>query len=51
MSETKSSRASDWLIFFVSTAIMIAMMIWMPQFFWIILPVSLTFLVKAFDAM
>ena len=36
-----------WGLFVVSTLVMIAMLIWMNEWFWLALPFSLTFLVKA----
>ena len=40
-----------WLYFLVSTVVMIAMLIWMNEWFWLALPFSLTYLVKALDVM
>lgn len=37
----------DWAIFVVSTIIMIALMIYKPAWFWVALPFSTTYLVKA----
>jgi len=47
----KSSRAIDWIIFLVSTVIMIFMLLYMDEWFWVALPFSLTYLVKALDMM
>jgi hypothetical protein len=47
----KSSRAIDWIIFLVSTVIMIFMLMYMDEWFWVALPFSLTYLVKALDMM
>lgn len=41
----------DWVLFLVSTIIMIAMLVWLPQWFWLALPFSLTYLVKAMNLM
>ena len=38
-----------WGLFVISTLIMIAMLIWMNECFWLALPFSLTYLVKALD--
>ncbi len=40
-----------WLYFLVSTVILIAMLIFMNEWFWLALPFSLTYLVKALDVM
>ncbi len=48
---TKSSRAIDWIIFLVSTVILIFMLMYMDEWFWLALPFSLTYLVKALDMM
>ena len=50
-SENTSSSARDWIIFLISTLIMIAMLIWMNEWFWLALPFSLTYLVKALKMM
>lgn len=41
----------DWIIFLVSTVIMIFMLMYMDEWFWLALPFSLTYLVKALDMM
>ena len=38
-----------WMLFLVSTLIMIAMLIWMNEWFWLALPFSLVYFVKALD--
>lgn len=48
---TNSSSAMDWILFLVSTAVMVFMLIYMNEWFWIALPFSLTYLVKALRAM
>ncbi len=40
-----------WLYFLISTVILIAMLIFMNEWFWLALPFSLTYLVKALDVM
>ncbi len=47
MEATKESNRMDWIIFLVSTAIMIALMIYKPAWFWVALPFSTSYLVKA----
>lgn len=51
METAKNSRAIDWIIFLVSTVIMIFMLMYMDEWFWVALPFSLTYLVKALDMM
>lgn len=46
---TKSQRQKAGLIFLVSLIIMIALLIVEPQFFWVALPFTLTYLVIALD--
>ncbi|MBV6654116.1 MAG: hypothetical protein KI786_10195 [Mameliella sp.] len=45
------STAMDWILFLVSTVIVILMLIFMNEWFWVALPFSLTYLVKALRAM
>jgi len=47
MSEVPTGRY--WILFLISTVIMIAMLIWMNEWFWLALPFSLTFFVKALN--
>jgi 4-hydroxybenzoate polyprenyltransferase len=49
--EETSSSKKDWLLFLISTAVMIAMLIWLNEWFWLAMPFSLTFLVKALKVM
>lgn len=46
---TAAGTGKYWGLFVVSTLIMIAMLIWMNEWFWLALPFSLTYLVKALD--
>ena len=48
--ENESTRM-DWILFLVSTAIMIFMLIYINEWFWLALPFSLTYLVKALRVM
>ena len=51
MNAERSSSSLNWLLFLISTVVMIAMLIWLPQWFWLALPFSLTYLVRAMDLM
>lgn len=46
-----NSTAMDWLFFLVSTAVVILLLIFANEWFWVALPFSLTYLVKALRAM
>ena len=48
--ENDSTRM-DWIWFLVSTVIMILMLIYLNEWFWLALPFSLTYLVKALRVM
>ncbi|MEL6656437.1 MAG: hypothetical protein AAFY48_14535 [Bacteroidota bacterium] len=48
--ENESTRM-DWIWFLVSTVIMILMLIYLNEWFWLALPFSLTYLVKALRVM
>jgi hypothetical protein len=48
--ENESNRM-DWILFIVSTTIMILMLIFINEWFWLALPFSLTYLVKAMRVM
>ncbi|MGK0364286.1 MAG: hypothetical protein ACI85O_001343 [Saprospiraceae bacterium] len=50
MKET-ASKAKYWLYFLISTAAMIALLIFIPEWFWLALPFSLTYLAAAMDVM
>lgn len=43
----KKSNTLDWIIFFVSTVICIALLMYASEWFWLALPFVLTYLVKA----
>jgi len=49
--EETSSSSKDWLLFLVSTVVMIAMLIFVNEWFWLAMPFSLTYLVKALKMM
>ena len=44
---TESGTRMDWIIFLVSTAIMILLLIFANEWFWLAMPFSLTYLAKA----
>lgn len=44
-------KSTDWLIFLVSAAATIALLIFKDTFFWVALPFALTYLVKALKVM
>jgi len=46
-----TSTRMDWLLFLGSTAIMVFMLAYADEWFWLALPFSLTFLVRALRAM
>lgn len=46
---TAAETTKYWGYFVVSTLVMIAMLIWMNEWFWLAMPFSFTFLVKALD--
>jgi hypothetical protein len=47
---TPAQTRSYWIYTAVSTVIMVALLVFAPQWFWVPLPFVLTSLVKAFDA-
>jgi len=49
--EETSSSKTYWLLFIISTVVMIAMLIWVNEWFWLAMPFSLTYLVKALKMM
>lgn len=51
MNAEKTPSSLNWILFVVFTVIVVAMLIWTPQWFWLLLPFPLTFLVKAMNAM
>ncbi|HRD79812.1 MAG: hypothetical protein IAE84_16215 [Saprospiraceae bacterium] len=46
-SESSSSTMMDWVIFLVSLVIMILMLMFMNEWFWVALPFVLTYLARA----
>lgn len=51
MADTAKSRGKYWMLFGVSTVLMIVMLIWANSWFWVMLPFVLTYLVQALDVM
>ncbi|MBK9017081.1 MAG: hypothetical protein IPM82_25165 [Saprospiraceae bacterium] len=51
MNTEKTSTTTSWLLFVVSTVVLLLMLIWVPQWFWAVLPFPLTFLVQAMRLM
>ncbi len=51
METSKKSRTLDWVLFFISTVVFVAMLIYTPQWFWLALPFVLTYLTRALDMM
>ncbi|HMW38734.1 MAG: hypothetical protein K1X68_11030 [Saprospiraceae bacterium] len=51
MSAKSNSKSTDWLIFLVSGAVTVALLVYAPAWFWVPLPFVLTYLTKAFDAL
>ena len=49
--ENTSSSKTDWLLFVISTIVMFAMLVFMNEWFWLAMPFSLTYLVKALRMM
>ncbi len=47
MEVTKKSTGLDWILFFVSLAAMILLLMYVDEWFWLALPFVLTFFVKA----
>ncbi len=48
--KNSSNNLLNWGIFLVSTAVMVAMLIFIDEWFWLALPFSLTYLAKALNA-
>lgn len=51
MNTEKTSTTTYWLLFVVSTVVLLLMLIFVPQWFWIVIPFPLTFLVQAMRLM
>jgi len=49
--EDTSSSRTDWILFIVSTLVMFWMLMYMSEWFWLAMPFSLTYLVKALRMM
>jgi hypothetical protein len=51
METTNKSNLMDWVLFLVSTAVLSTIYVVSNEWFWVALPFSLTYLVKALKAM
>jgi hypothetical protein len=51
MNTEKTSTTTSWLLFIVSTIVLLVMLIWVPQWFWLAIPFPVTFLVQAMRLM
>ncbi len=51
MESTQDSRRTDWIIFLVSTLVMIALLIFANEWFWLAMPFSFSYLAKALDVL
>jgi uncharacterized membrane protein YhaH (DUF805 family) len=49
--ERTQSRSKYWIYFFISLAVMVGFMIFLPEFFWTILPFVVTYFALAMDLM
>ena len=49
--DTKSNKGRTWMLFLVSLVVTLILLVITPQWFWLVLPFPLTFLVQAMDAM
>jgi len=45
--DNKTNTKNQWILFAVSTLALIAMLIYVPTFFWVVLPIQLTSFVMA----
>jgi hypothetical protein len=43
------NKGRDWMIFWATTAIMVALLIWKPEWVWVIWPFQFTALAGAMD--
>jgi hypothetical protein len=51
MDTSNKSNLMDWVLFLVSTVVLVFMLIYVNEWFWLALPFSLTYLVKALRVM
>lgn len=51
MASEKSSSMMDWVLFVVTAIITLVLLVFVPQWFWLVLPFPLTYLVKALNVM
>ena len=51
METSKGSNSMDWIIFLASTAVMLLLLIFANEWFWLALPFSTTYLAKALNVL
>jgi hypothetical protein len=51
MDTANKSNLMDWILFLISTAVLAIIFVVSNEWFWVALPFSLTYLVKALKAM
>lgn len=51
METSNKSNLMDWVLFLASTVVLVLMLIYVNEWFWLALPFSLTYLVKALKVM
>ena len=52
MEETKkTSKGLYWLLFFISFTALVLFLVFLPEWFWVTLPFTITFLAGALDAL
>jgi type IV secretory pathway TrbL component len=51
METSNKSNLMDWVLFLASTVVLVFMLIYVNEWFWLALPFSLTYLVKALKVM
>ncbi|MCB9081550.1 MAG: hypothetical protein H6555_07560 [Lewinellaceae bacterium] len=51
MESAKNSTATDWIIFLISLVVMIGLLAYASEWFWLALPFVLTYFVKALRMM
>ncbi len=47
--QSNTSKGKYWTLFLISLVVMIALLIFIPEWFWVALPFVLTYLVYAMD--
>ena len=49
MESTKKNTSKYWMLFLVFSILCIAFLVFLPEWFWLVLPFQLGYLVKALD--